>query len=47
MSEDRGAVLMDGTSLAQRLLNETARRADRFDASGGEAALPGSSPGWR
>jgi methylenetetrahydrofolate dehydrogenase (NADP+)/methenyltetrahydrofolate cyclohydrolase len=49
MSDDRGAVLMDGTSLAQRLLNETARRADDFDARVGRppclaAVLVGADP---
>ena len=32
-----GAVLMDGASLARRLLNETARRAEHFSARAGRA----------
>jgi methylenetetrahydrofolate dehydrogenase (NADP+) / methenyltetrahydrofolate cyclohydrolase len=37
MDEEGGAVLMDGASLARRLLNETARRADRFGVQAGRA----------
>ena len=52
MNEGRktaSAVLMDGASLAQRLLNETARRADRFGARAGRspclaAVLVGADP---